>query len=89
MGSAPKPEREQRRVDVSIPHLNLQLASQEEILMSQGVGKSMLHELMEYSPYKATAVRKKSEICGRTRRGASGTIRFRAIKLNTLKTKTF
>ncbi|MBI4475584.1 MAG: hypothetical protein HY654_00335 [Acidobacteria bacterium] len=35
--------------------LNLNTASEEEILMIPGVGKRMLHEFLEYRPYKALA----------------------------------
>ncbi len=34
-------------------HLNLNTASEEEILMVPGVGKRMLHEFLEYRPYKS------------------------------------
>ena len=34
-------------------HLNLNTASEEEILMVPGVGKKMLHEFLEYRPYKS------------------------------------
>jgi DNA uptake protein ComE-like DNA-binding protein len=36
-------------------HLNLNTASPEEILMIPGLGKRMLHEFLEYRPYKAMA----------------------------------
>jgi DNA uptake protein ComE-like DNA-binding protein len=34
-------------------HLNLNTASEEEILMVPGVGKKLLHEFLEYRPYKS------------------------------------
>lgn len=36
-------------------HLNLNTASREEILLIPGVGNRMLHEFLEYRPYKALA----------------------------------
>lgn len=40
-------------------HLNLNSASDEEILMVPGIGNRMLHEFKEYRPYKALAVFKR------------------------------
>lgn len=40
-------------------HLNLNSASDEEILMIPGIGNRMLHEFKEYRPYKALAVFKR------------------------------
>ncbi len=37
-------------------HINLNTASEAEILLIPGVGKRMLHEFLEYRPYKALAV---------------------------------
>ena len=36
-------------------HLNLNTAAEDEILMIPGVGKRMLHEFLEYRPYKTLA----------------------------------
>ncbi|MCI0413692.1 helix-hairpin-helix domain-containing protein [bacterium] len=36
-------------------HVNLNTALEEEILMIPGVGKKMLHEFLEYRPYKSLA----------------------------------
>ncbi len=60
--------------------INLNTATNEEILMIPGMGKRMLREFQEYRPYKTLAQFRKEigKYVDRKVVGAAGAIRFRA-----------